>query len=799
MSLTLHAFVRSWPFDPWLLAGLLLTACVYGRGWLELHRRDAARWNHFRLVAFLTGLASIFVALASPLEPWTSLLLQVHMLQHLLLMMVAPPLLWLGAPLIPFLRGMPAEIRIYWIAPLFRSRRLRRVFTWLTHPVRALILFVVVTWTWHLPAAYDLALRSDRWHYVQHLCFLAAGLIFWYPVVRPYPSRPRWSLWLLTPFLILADVENTLLSALLTFSNKVLYSHYAEVPRVTSLSALEDQAVAGVLMWVPGSLAFLIPLFAIGIRLLYPPRRSASPGRLRLQEVPGIATTRLVGRIPLPILDSRSTIHDPRFAIIPLPILDSRSTIHDPRHPIHDVLRLPLLGPFLKWRHARVALQVPVAILAAALIVDGLRGPQVGAMNLAGVLPWIHWRGIVILGLLAAGNVFCLACPFTLPRSITRRWLPNGRAWPRWLRNKWLTVVLLAIFLWAYEALSLWDSPWWTAWIAIGYFVLAFVIDATFRGGSFCKYVCPIGQFNFVQSLLSPLEVKVRDLDVCSACKTKDCIRGRDGTPGCELKLFQERKSGNMDCTACLDCVRACPHDNVGIAASIPGQQLWHDPLRSGIGRFSKRPDLAALVIVLVFGAFANAAGMTMPVQAWEAAVGAYFRVPAPMLTTTLFYGLAILVMPLLLVGLATLASAAWSKATSTRLEIATRFAFALIPVGFAMWLAHYSFHFLTSYETVVPVAQRFSGDFGLANLGAPRWEAACCRVAPDWVPRLLLLFLDLGLLLSLYTGFRIARLQFADLGRTYAAFLPWAMLISALFAAGVWLVFQPMQMRGTL
>ena len=158
-------------------------------------------------------------------------------------------------------------------------------------------------------------------------------------------------------------------------------------------------------------------------------------------------------------------------------------------------------------------------LLAGVMIVDGLRGPQVGAMNLAGVLPWIHWRGLLILTLLVAGNFFCAACPFVLPRAVARRWLPAGRSWPRWLRSKWLAVGLLVVFLWAYEALSLWDSPWWTAWLAIAYFVAAFAIEGIFKGGVFCKYVCPIGQFNFVQSLCSPLEVRAVNLDVCENCE----------------------------------------------------------------------------------------------------------------------------------------------------------------------------------------------------------------------------------------------------------------------------------------
>jgi cytochrome c oxidase assembly factor CtaG len=232
MSPTLDAFLRSWPLDPWLLAYLGLTAGLYLRGWLALRRRNSQRWHAGQLSAFLGGLAAVYLALASPIDPFAALLLQVHMIQHLLLMMAAPPLLWLGAPLFPLLRGLPQPIRTYWVAPLLRSSALRALFARLTHPAVALPLFVATTWLWHAPAAYELALRSDGWHYLQHACFLGAGLLFWYPVVRPYPSHPRWSAWLLLPYLILADMQNTVLSALLTFSSQILYPYYLQVPRL---------------------------------------------------------------------------------------------------------------------------------------------------------------------------------------------------------------------------------------------------------------------------------------------------------------------------------------------------------------------------------------------------------------------------------------------------------------------------------------------------------------------------------------------------------------------------------------
>ena len=151
--------------------------------------------------------------------------------------------------------------------------------------------------------------------------------------------------------------------------------------------------------------------------------------------------------------------------------------------------------------------------------------------------------------------------------------MPPRYRWPRQLRSKWIAAGLLAAYLWAYEAFALWDSPRATAWIIVGYFAAAFAVDSVFKGASFCKYVCPIGQFHFVHSLVSPLQVKVREPAVCGSCSTHDCIRGNDRQRGCELNLFQPKKLGNFDCTFCLDCVQACPQENVGILRVLPGAE----------------------------------------------------------------------------------------------------------------------------------------------------------------------------------------------------------------------------------
>jgi len=176
-----------------------------------------------------------------------------------------------------------------------------------------------------------------------------------------------------------------------------------------------------------------------------------------------------------------------------------------------DLLRAPVVGPFLRWRHSRTVLQIPFLILSVVMVLHGLFGPTLAPKNLATVLTWVHFRGALVLVILAAGNFFCLACPFMLVRNAARKFLRPWLNWPQALRNKWMAVGLFAAVLFAYELFDLWASPWWTAWLILGYFLAVLVVDGVFKHASFCKFVCPIGQFNFIASTLSPLEVQVRD------------------------------------------------------------------------------------------------------------------------------------------------------------------------------------------------------------------------------------------------------------------------------------------------
>jgi cytochrome c oxidase assembly factor CtaG len=266
--------IEAWTLDPWVVAPLALAAGIYLRGWLRLHAQAPRRFGAERLAAFLGGLAAIAVALESPLHALGAQLLQAHMGQHLLLMMVAPPLLWLGAPLLPVLHGLPRHLLHTTVGRLFAWPPLTHIGQWLVRLPVAWLVFVASTWAWHSPALYERALASELWHDTQHACFLATALAFWWPVVQPWPSRPLVPPWAIVLYLLLADLQNTVLSAWLVFSERLIYSAYNAVPRPWQISALDDQAAAGAIMWVPGSVAFLLPVAWIVGQMLSPQRHT---------------------------------------------------------------------------------------------------------------------------------------------------------------------------------------------------------------------------------------------------------------------------------------------------------------------------------------------------------------------------------------------------------------------------------------------------------------------------------------------------------------------------------------------
>jgi cytochrome c oxidase assembly factor CtaG len=252
---------------PLLLPVLVVAAVIYLRGWLQLRSASVNFIPAWRAGSLLLGLCSIWVAVASPLAAFDHELLTVHMIQHLLLMTAAAPLILLGAPVMALLHALPRRFVRALVDPLFRRRRVQQLGRALAEPVFCWLAATAALVGWHVPSGLALALHSDGWHVVQHASFLATGLLFWWPVVQPWPSvaTPAWSTVL---YLFLATLPCDVLSAFLVFSERIAYPVYLSTPRHFGLSVLDDQQCAGALMWTCVTIVYLMVGTMLSMRLL---------------------------------------------------------------------------------------------------------------------------------------------------------------------------------------------------------------------------------------------------------------------------------------------------------------------------------------------------------------------------------------------------------------------------------------------------------------------------------------------------------------------------------------------------
>ena len=259
---------ESWTIPVPLTLLTILAAFLYLRGWLLLRSASVNAIPSWRAASFFLGLFLIWAALGSPFAAFDEELLTVHMVQHLLLMTIAPPLILLGAPLMPLLHGLPRRFVQGALGTMFRWPPLQRVGRIISQPTFCWLSAAAALVGWHIPAIFTLALHSEGWHVVEHACFLGTGFLFWWPVIQPWPSVAVWPRWSILLYLFLATVPCDILSAFLAFCDRVVYPDYLSVPRQFGISALADQQCAGALMWTCVTFVYLVPAVILTMGLL---------------------------------------------------------------------------------------------------------------------------------------------------------------------------------------------------------------------------------------------------------------------------------------------------------------------------------------------------------------------------------------------------------------------------------------------------------------------------------------------------------------------------------------------------
>jgi putative copper resistance protein D len=257
---SIAALLLGWTFEPAVALPLAVAALVWLRlvgGVDRAHRANPVPRR--RTVAFLAGLAAIGVALMSGIDAYDTSLFSVHMVQHILLTLVAAPLIALGAPITLLLRAASPGVRRRLILPILHSRALRV----LSFPVVAWLVFAGVMWGSHFSPLFDASLENPLVHDLEHGLYLAAGLLFWWPAVGLDPSPWRMPHPVRAMYVFLQMPQNTFLAVTILNTTVVLYHHYATLARTWGPPALEDQRIAGALMWITGDVLFLLGLAAI--------------------------------------------------------------------------------------------------------------------------------------------------------------------------------------------------------------------------------------------------------------------------------------------------------------------------------------------------------------------------------------------------------------------------------------------------------------------------------------------------------------------------------------------------------
>mgnify|MGYP005842522439 CR=1 FL=1 len=393
-----------------------------------------------------------------------------------------------------------------------------------------------------------------------------------------------------------------------------------------------------------------------------------------------------------------------------------------------NLLELPWFGRLARSRWYLPLFQIPTLLVFVAVLYFGFRGPPDASRNPATVLTWIIWWPGLVLLILLLGRIWCLMCPFgSLGDAVQRRWSLQLKL-PRPLRNLWGQVLIFQVLTWAFLYWQIDARPRATAWLLAVLALAAMAVAALFERRSFCRYLCPIGGLIGLYSTVSPLELRVKSREVCRSHQGRDCVVGNERGRACPMLEFPGNLDRNVYCNLCLECVKACPLDNLRLSLRPPGKDLWTTAHRQA--------DETAAVAILW--------GITL----LEALLMARWGGRPGLISYTALYLGTTMGLPLTLLG-----AAAFLGGGGKWKEGLKKLGYTLVPLGLAMHLAHNLEHLLVDGPLLVAAWESARETLGLG--GSPM------AIAPPLVRPTTLFYIQLftllaGLLVSLQVGTRL-------------------------------------------
>jgi len=457
--------------------------------------------------------------------------------------------------------------------------------------------------------------------------------------------------------------------------------------------------------------------------------------------------------------------------------------------PRTDLLtRYPWLKRLLQSRLFQPVLMLALLAGFVLVILSGLFGTPAGSRSFAIIFVWIVWWALLIVGLVPElGRAWCAVCPLPAPGEwlqrrgivarVLKKPLTRGLRWPRRLKNMWLQnfgFLTLALF----SAIIL-TRPAVTAWVLLGFIGAGIALSLLYERRVFCKYVCPVGGFIGLYSLLAPTELRVKDPAVCAAHGTKDCVTGNVRGYGCPWLAYPGSLTRNIDCGLCMECLKTCPQDNIGLFVRPAGSDLL---VQKGRGLDEAYKGFIMLTCALLYSA------VLLGPWGWVKQWANMSTIPHWALYAAGFIGINLLVVPGLF-WLAAFASRMLSGADISQRRAFVDYAYTLIPLGLAAWIA-FSLNFvLANGSYALPVlSDPFGWGWNLLGTAGLGWRPLA---GPQLVAFLQTGTLIGGLVFSVQTAIRIAR-QHSDehqnSGMAKRASLPVAGFALAVTLAFLWL-----------
>ncbi len=470
-----------------------------------------------------------------------------------------------------------------------------------------------------------------------------------------------------------------------------------------------------------------------------------------------------------------------------------------PRPDRFDLLSLPLIRAALMSRVFRFCLQAIVVFLFVLVVLAGLFGNQNPALNIAPILTWTIWWCLLIVLIMYAGKSWCYVCPWDAIAGWVEKlafWkktdagLTLGYKWPRFIRNILIATLMFVGLTWVELGFGVTMKPRMTAYLAIGMVFFAVLSALLFDRKSFCRYGCLVGRVSGLYALFGGTEVRAKSEAVCKACHGKECVTGSETAYGCPTFLYPGKLETNTYCIQCMECIQACPEDNLAVNLRPWGSDLAVEG--------KPRTDEAYLALLML--AITGFHGLTMT-PVWQQLIDA-IRSGAGMGRILGFSTAMALIMlgPIAIYSLLVLASQKAGAGRAIRplgyQDYFVRYAYAMLPIALFYHIAHNLEHLLMEGPKVVAILSDPFG-WGWNVLGTAQWTIPpMISLDKLWIVQVLLVLV--GHVYSLWVAQKTSLRLFGSAKAAFRSQLPMlaGMICFSIFS--LWLLKQPMEMRTT-